>query len=139
MKLLPLMTKVNAEDPAAVDEGVRTVRTGTGLGAVLMVKVRALEVPPPGDGLKTVTLAVPAVAISVAGMDAVSWVEDIYVVPRSALFHRTTEPGTKLLPVRVKVKAALPAVAEEGEMLVSTGTGFGSWVPASANPFTQTL
>ena len=38
-----------------------------------MVKVRVLEVPPPGIGFKTVTAAVPPLAISLAGTVAVSW------------------------------------------------------------------
>jgi len=47
---------------------------GGGEEAKLMVKVRALEVPPPGVGLKTVTWAEPAVAISDIRIAAVSWV-----------------------------------------------------------------
>ena len=42
----------------------------------MIVKVRALEVPPPGVGLNTVTEAVPAVAISAAVIAAVNRVED---------------------------------------------------------------
>src|SRR5882762_6222043 len=49
-----------------------------------MVKVWAFEVPPPGVGLNTVTDAVPAVAMSLAGMAAVSWVEEPNVVVRLA-------------------------------------------------------
>jgi hypothetical protein len=42
---------------------------------LLTVKVWALEVPPP-PVVYTVTLAVPAEAISDLGMEAVSWVAD---------------------------------------------------------------
>jgi hypothetical protein len=42
----------------------------------LMVKAWAEEVPPPGVGLKTVTDAVPAAAMSVARIEAVSLVEE---------------------------------------------------------------
>jgi hypothetical protein len=49
---------------------------GGGEDAVLMVKVSDPEVPPPGAGLKTVTEAVPALAISEAEMAAVSWVDE---------------------------------------------------------------
>ena len=45
--------------------GVRLVRVGNG---VLMVKVSGLVVPPPCVGLMTVTLAVPALAKSAAGI-----------------------------------------------------------------------
>ena len=51
--------------------GVSEVRFGTGL---VMAKVAALEVPPPGAGLVTVTEAVPALAIFAAGTVTVSWV-----------------------------------------------------------------
>ena len=40
----------------------------------LIVKVRAFDVPPPGEGFTTVTEAVPAVAMSLAGTEAVNWV-----------------------------------------------------------------
>lgn len=89
----------------------------------MMVKVWAFDVPPPGVGLKTVTLADPADAMSEARMDALSWVEETYVVVRSDPFHRTVDNGTKLFPFTVRVNAAPPAVAEVGERLVVTGAG----------------
>ena len=104
MKLVPVTVRVKAEPPAVADEGLRLVSVGTGLAA-LMVKVSALEVPPPGVGLKTVTEAVPAVAMSAAVMAAVSWVDEPKVVVRFAPFQRTTEPLMKLVPVTVRVKA----------------------------------
>ena len=82
-----------------------------------------MEVPPPGAGLNTVTVAVPAVTMSAAVIAAVSCVEDTYAVVRLDPFHRTREPLTKLLPLTVSVKAAPPAVADEGLRLVVTGTG----------------
>jgi hypothetical protein len=45
------------------------------------------------------------------------------VVVLSALFHRTFEVETKPVPVTVRVNAAPPAVAEEGERVVMEGTG----------------
>ena len=82
-----------------------------------------MEVPPPGVGLNTVTLAVPATAMSEARIEAVSWVEETYVVVRSAPFQRTTEPETKFVPFTVRVNADPPAIAEEGLRLVVVGTG----------------
>ncbi len=73
--------------------------------------------------MKTVTCVVPAVAMSVAGIAAVSCVEETNVVVRFAPFQRTTEALTKLLPFTVNVKAAPPAVAEVGLMPVVAGTG----------------
>ena len=83
-----------------------------------------MEVPPPGVGLNTVTLAVPAMAMSEARIEAVSWVEETYVVVRSAPFQRTTELETKFVPFTVSVKAGPPAVAELGLRLVVVGTKF---------------
>ena len=54
------------------DAGFRLVVVGTGLLITLIVKVWALEVPPPGAGLTTVTWAVPAVAMSAAVIAAVN-------------------------------------------------------------------
>ena len=73
IKLVPLTVRLNPEPPAVAEEGLRLVVVGTGLGAMI-VKLWALEVPPPGVGLKTVTLAVPAEAMSAARIEAVSWV-----------------------------------------------------------------
>ena len=68
-KLLPFTVSVNAEPPTVAELGERVLIAGTGL---LIVKVWALEVPPPGEGLNTVTLAVPAVAMSAARIEAVT-------------------------------------------------------------------
>jgi hypothetical protein len=81
-------------------------------------------VPPPGAGLNTLTDAVPATALSAAGIAAVNRVAETYVVVRSAPFQRTTELDTKLVPFTVNVNALPPAVAEVGLRLVATGMGF---------------
>ena len=128
MKLVPVTVRVNPEPPAVAELGLKLLSVGTGLGAI-MVKLSTPEVPPPGVGLKAVTLAVPAVAMSAARIAAVSWVDEPYVVVRSEPFHLTTEPETKLVPFTVRVKALPPAVAEEGLMLVVVGTGlFGTLI-----------
>ena len=69
-KFVPLTVSVNPELPAVVDEGLRLVIVGAAGG--LIVKVWAFEVLPPGAGLKTVTLAVPATAMSEADIAAVN-------------------------------------------------------------------
>src|SRR5438045_3600152 len=63
MKPLPLTVRTNAEPPATADAGLTLLRVGAGLGAVTP-KLTALEVPPPGEGLKTVTEALPALEMS---------------------------------------------------------------------------
>jgi hypothetical protein len=68
-KLKPFAVSVNAAPPAVAVEGEMEVSEGMGL---LMVKVWELEVPPPGVGFTTVTFTLPVVAMSLAGMEAVS-------------------------------------------------------------------
>jgi len=97
-------------------------------GAILneqavIIKLNALELPPPGAGLKTVTLAVPAVAMSAAVIAAVNCVLLIKVAIRSVPFHLTIEPLTKFDPLTVSVKAGPPAVVEGGAKLTKAGTG----------------
>ena len=60
--------------PAVVDVGLIEMVAGTGFR---IVNVWLPEVPPPGAGVTTVTDAVPAVAMSVAGTVAVSVVLEI--------------------------------------------------------------
>src|SRR5205823_5471744 len=84
-----------------------------------------LDVPPPGAGLKTVTVAFPPVAISDAKIPAVSVALLIKLVVREVPFHLTMELFKKFAPATVMVKAAPPAVAELGMMLDNVGAGFG--------------
>ncbi len=78
---------MNDEPPAVRIAGLMLVIVSTGLFAALIVKVWALEVPPPGAGLNTVTVAVPAIDMSEAGIAAVNRVADRYIVVRFAPFH----------------------------------------------------
>jgi hypothetical protein len=124
MKFVPVTVSEKPAPPARAEDGLRLVTVGTGFGGGLTIKKGSeFESPPPGVGLKTVTLAVPAVAMSAARIEAVSRVEETYVVVRSAPFHLTTEPETKFVPLTVRVKADPPAVADEGLRLVVVGTG----------------
>jgi hypothetical protein len=67
-----------------------------------VVKVKEFELPPPGAGLKTVTAAVPAAAMSLAEIWAISpLMLPLLAVGRSLPFHCTTEPATKLVPTTV--------------------------------------
>jgi hypothetical protein len=89
----------------------------------VIVNVSPEDVPPPGVGLKTVTVAVPADAMFAAGTIAVTLVAETYVVVRLVPFHLTTDDEMKLLPFTVKVNEALPAAAEVGLKEVAAGTG----------------
>src|SRR5271169_5922662 len=77
------------------------------VGLVISKKI-ALEVPPPGVGLKTVTEAVLNLATSLARMAAVSFELLTKVVARAPPFHFTVEPDTKPVPSTVSLKANPP-------------------------------
>jgi hypothetical protein len=119
-KFVPVSVSVKAEPPAAADVGAIEVSVGVGL---LMVNVCAVDVPPPGVGVNTVTEDVPTRATSDAGTVAVSEVALPNTVTSAVPFQFTTEPLTKLVPVTVSVNVESPAVAEVGRMDVRTGAG----------------
>src|SRR2546422_1020127 len=91
-KSAPVTVSVKAAAAAVALLGRSDESVGPG---ALTVNVRAVEVPPPGAGLNTVTEAVPGVARSVAEMAAVSCVALTNVVVRAAPFQRTSEAATK--------------------------------------------
>jgi len=94
----------------------------TGAGETLMVNVCALDVPPPGGGLTTVTEAVPGDATSAAVTVAVSCVEETKAVVNAVPFQRTVEVVTKLVPFTVRVNCPQPG-DELGLSEVIVGTG----------------
>jgi hypothetical protein len=122
MKPLPFTVKVKDAAPALVFDGDREVFAGTGL-VVLMVRAMLPEAPPPGDGLNTVIWAVPAAEMSAAEIAACNCVEAIHEVVLTEPFHWTAEPTIKPLPFTVRVKAAPPAIAEDGEIVLIVGIG----------------
>ena len=99
---------------------------GTGLTPLVTVKFIALEVPPLGAGLVTVTAGVPVETMLEAGMAAVNCVELTNVVAVADPPKLTIEAATKLVPLIVSVKAAPPATAVFGEIMLIVGvTGRG--------------
>src|SRR4029450_6337509 len=127
MRFARLIVSVRAAPPAGAEAGPSVSIDGTGFwpGAVI-VNGSAFDVPPPGVGLTTVTLAVPAAAMSAAPIWAVSLVLFTKLVGRALPAHCTTEPGIKPSPLTVSVKAAPPACAEAGARLSSAGTGLAA-------------
>jgi hypothetical protein len=99
-KLLPVTFKVNAAVPAVAPTGEIEVIDGVESDEAEIVKDAGAEFTPELD---TVIDAVPAEAISEAGMVAVSCVELTNVVARGELFQSTTEPFTKFVPLTVRV------------------------------------
>ena len=75
-KPVPVVVSINELLPAIALAGDRLIKTGTGLLTVvlLIVKLRKLLDPPPGEAVNTETLALPAVLISEAGTVADNFV-----------------------------------------------------------------
>jgi len=122
---VPVTVSVKAALPAVTLAGLRLLMVGVGF-TLATVSERAPDVPPPGAGVNTVTLGVPAEAISLPGMAAVSCVDETNVVVRLAPLTWTIEPLVKLEPVVVRVKAAPPAEAVVGLMLERMGARVGA-------------
>ena len=120
-KPLPVIVIVNAVPPTA--EEVGAIEASVGPETALIVNDRLADVPPPGAGFVTATVAVPAVAISAAVMAAVSCVALTKIVVLATPLNFTTEVDTNPVPLTVSVKAAPPAVALVGEREVSVGAG----------------
>jgi hypothetical protein len=114
-----LTVRVNAASLAVLLVGERLLVVGTGL---LIVKVSGADAPPNrGVGSTTVTENVPAVTISDAAMGTVNWVESTKVVVRSTPSMPITKPSTKPMPLTASVKPGSPAVALDGERLLTIG------------------
>ena len=118
-KPVPVRVKVKAAPPAVAEVGA--IEVSVGAAAALIVKDRIADVPPPGAGFVTVTVAEPAVAISAAVIAAVNCVALTKVVVLAAPLNFTTDVDTKPVPFTVSVKAAPPAVALVGEREVAVG------------------
>src|SRR5579862_8603718 len=126
--------------PAYTADGLSEVMVGFGGGGALMVNISALDGVPLAP-LTTVICALPAVVSRFAGTWAVSDVELVKLVIRLVscppLLHRATEVFVKPVPVKVKLRAAEPATAEDGFSDVNAGAGGAaivngnakSWVP----------
>jgi hypothetical protein len=115
-------TPPGGKEPTAVLAGASEEIVGFGFCGGLIVKFVAVDVPPPGVGVTTVTCAVPALAMSCAVMDAESSVVPVlYVVARWELFQYTTEVETKPVPATLSVNAEPPAVALDGKRELMTG------------------
>ena len=78
--------------------------------------------PPPGAGFVTVTVTLPAVATSLAGIAAESLLALTKVVGSALPLKFTTDLASKFAPLTVRVKAAPPA-AWVLSKLDTAGTG----------------
>src|SRR4029077_3420006 len=89
IKPVPFTVSVKAVPPAATVEGFKEAIVGAGL---LIMNDCALEVPPPGVGLVTVTLRGPPATISAAGIVARIFVSVIDVGVIAGLAPKFTLP-----------------------------------------------
>jgi hypothetical protein len=121
-------------------------------------KLVGLVPPPPfplpadaAGGLKTLTFAVPALAMSALLTVACIWVAlltlvvNVLCAPPAPAPHKTCEAcaatafTTKLLPVTVRESPALPATAQLGEIADMVGTGFPAGLMRNATEFESPL
>ena len=122
-KPVPVKVSVNGGPPRPADEGLRLVSVGSGL---VTVNVRALDAPPPGVELFTVTVIAPGLAMSAARTLTVSCValcEPATGFSMSAP-KWTVLPATKPEPVMTSGKPTPPATAEFGLSALICGVGF---------------
>ena len=120
-KFVPVTLSVSAPVPATTEVGLMLDTVGARF--VLIVNVRLPDVPPPGAGLTTLTVAVPTAVMSEAGTAAVRLVAETYVVASDAPFQLTVEVDTKFVPVTVIVNAGPAAKADDGFRLDAVGAG----------------
>ena len=119
-KPVPFTVSVNPAPPSVVFVGETELIVGGGL---FTVKFAGVDGPPPGAGLITVTGSVPPAAISVARIEAFTWVALTNAVVRALPLKFTTAPVTKFVPFTVSVNAAPPDTALNGENELIAGTG----------------
>jgi len=125
-KFVPFTVSAKSNPPAETLTGasppIGVVIVGT--GTVETVKLIGLDVPPPGNGLKTVTGKFPTAAISLARICAVNWVALTNAVVRAAPLKWTTELLSKFMPLTVNVNAGSPAVLLVADKVLIAGTGW---------------
>jgi hypothetical protein len=111
--------------PAAAEAGLIETSEGIGFDGGLIVKFTPLDVPPPGEGFTTVTVALPAVCRSAALTCAVITNEFACDVERGVPFHITVDDVMKFDPLAMMFMPAVPAAVEAGLIEVNEGAGFG--------------
>jgi len=86
---------------------VGLTETAVTVGNAIVTVLLAADVPPPGVGVNTVTVAVPAEASRAGDTVAVRLVAETYVVGSAVPFQSTTDTVWKLDPVTVRVCAVV--------------------------------
>ena len=116
----PVTVRLKPVAPTWTEAGETPLSTGAGL---VMLKLSALEEPPPGVGFTTVMLAVPAAARLAVETTAVSEEAETKVVGSIVPFHSTWDVETNPEPVTVRLVAAEPTGTEVGARDETLGIG----------------
>jgi hypothetical protein len=90
-------------------------------GALPIVSVTAVDVPPEHVGFTTVIDAVPGLAMRMAGTVAVTCVEETNDVVSGEPFQFTVEVETKFVPFTVNVNCGPPGVTQVGSIELIVG------------------
>jgi hypothetical protein len=117
-KLVPFTVSAKPALPAITDAGEVLVMVGTPTENVELAGVLPEEDP---SGFVTAMTTEPAVATRRAGTAACNCIELTKVVVKAVPLHSTVAPGTKFVPVTVKVKPVLPVGTELGEIPETDG------------------
>src|SRR5579872_290908 len=134
-KLEPLTMSWNAWLAGAV-AGLRPPELIAGSnGCALMVKDTRLELAAPG--LRTPMNTLPGAVSSAAGTSAVKWELSTKMVASAVgvapATNCTTDPATKLVPTRLMLNPACPAVAPLGKTPLVLMTGAAGGLTGKAN------
>jgi hypothetical protein len=123
-KFEPFTANVNAAPPTTALAGVSVAIAGTGL---FTVNICAAVVPPPGEGLVTVTFTGPPTVNCAPGIVMVRVAPPFDAVPPVFPLEPkfTMDPAMKFVPVSVRF-TGWPATPLVGLMDASVGTGFGA-------------
>ena len=124
--VLPLTVAVNCCVPPVSSETdcgeMATATVDESAVGELIVKLREFDIVPV-LWFSTETVAIPADAMSLEEMAAVSWVLLSTVVARAWPFHSTTHFLLKDDPVTLRVNPLLPATALDGDRPLITSMG----------------
>lgn len=122
MKFVPMILTC-ALPPAKTELGVIVEIWGTGDAVALMVSVTEFDVPPPGAGVNTVIVTVPAAAMSLGLTSMVSSFSLKKIVARGNPLNSIAELGANPFPITASVNVVEPAATLDGLSVPITGLG----------------
>ena len=121
---LPISPRLNAGEPAVIEDFDSPVNVGKGL--LITLNGIAALIPPLGPGLTNVTWTVPAVASAVAGICAYHNVPIGCTGKMSEPKCKVVKPDTNPEPVRMRLSAGDPLGVHDFDNAVNVGTGLST-------------